>query len=88
MHIDTAERHEIIYELSQLFTVVQERGSRLAGQTNGRSYSLVRELNELLHQARVQMELIEAEVTGSPHYRPTHRTVWNNSPGVQGNKIR
>jgi len=48
----------------------------------------VRELNELLHQARVQMELIEAEVTGASHYRPTHHTVWNHYPDGQAHKIK
>lgn len=47
------ERRETIDELSDLFRVVQEMGRRLADETHGDAYSQVRELNELLHQARV-----------------------------------
>jgi uncharacterized coiled-coil protein SlyX len=53
------ERRETIDELSDLIVVVQEMGQRLAGETHGDSYSLVRELNELLHQARVQLSKIK-----------------------------
>lgn len=52
------ERRETIDELSDLFVVVQEMGRRLADETHGDSYSRVRELNEILHQARVQLTKI------------------------------
>ncbi|WP_186410372.1 hypothetical protein [Candidatus Propionivibrio aalborgensis] len=53
------ERRETIEELFDLLIVVQEMGRRLADETHGNSYSQVRELNELLHQARVQLTKIK-----------------------------
>ena len=53
------ERRETIEELSDLLLVVQEMGRRLADETHGDSYSQVRELNELLHQTRVQLTKIK-----------------------------
>lgn len=53
------ERRETIDELSDLLFVVQEMGRRLADETHGDSYSQVRELNELLHQTRVQLTKIK-----------------------------
>ena len=55
------ERRETIYELSDLMLVMQEMGQRLANETHGEAYAPVRELNELLHQARVQIEKIKAD---------------------------
>lgn len=52
------ERRETIEELSKLLLVVQEMGRRLAYETHGETYDLVRELNALLHQARAKMDLI------------------------------
>jgi transposase len=54
------ERRETVYELSDLLLVVQEMGQRLANETHGDAYAPVRELNELLHQARQQIEIIKA----------------------------
>ncbi|MDP2026246.1 hypothetical protein [Sulfuriferula sp.] len=53
------ERRETIDELSDLLLVVQKMGQRLADETHGDSYSQVRELNELLHQTRVQLTKIK-----------------------------
>jgi len=53
------ERRETIAELSDLFLVVQEMGRRLADETHGDLYAQVRELNELLHQARIQITRIK-----------------------------
>lgn len=53
-----AERRETIEELSGLFVVVQEMGQRLANETHGNSYSEVRQLNELFHHARIQLDKI------------------------------
>lgn len=53
------ERRETIDELSDLLRVAQEMGRRLADETHGDSYPKVRELNELLHQARVQLARIK-----------------------------
>jgi len=54
------ERRETVYELSDLLLVVQEMGQRLANETHGDAYASVRELNELLHQARLQIDRIKA----------------------------
>lgn len=53
------ERQETIEELTDLLIVVQEMGRRLANETHGDAYADVRELNELLHQARVQLMKIK-----------------------------
>jgi len=58
------ERRETIAELSDLFLVVQEMGRRLADETHGDSYAQVRELNELLHQARIQITRIKDGTVG------------------------
>ena len=55
------ERRETIYELSDLMLVMQEMGQRLANETHGNAYAAVRELNEILHRARLQIEQIKAE---------------------------
>lgn len=55
------ERRETIYELADLMLVAQEMGQRLANETHGEAYAAVRELNELLHQARMQVEKIRAD---------------------------
>lgn len=52
------ERRETIEELSELLFVLQEMGRRLAYETHGESYDLVRDLNEILHQSRAKMEEI------------------------------
>ena len=55
------ERRQTIYELSDLLLVVQEMGQRLANETHGDAYAPVRELNELLHQTRLQIERIQIQ---------------------------
>ena len=59
------ERRETIDELSDLLIVVQEMGRRLADETHGDAYACVRELNELLHQTRVQLQKIRDEAIKS-----------------------
>ena len=56
-----SERRETIDELSDLLIVVQEMGRRLADETHRDAYPSVRELNELLHQSRVQLQKIRDE---------------------------
>ena len=53
------ERNETAKELSELFAVVQEMGRRLANETHGEAYDLVRELNEVLHLTRTKIKQIE-----------------------------
>jgi hypothetical protein len=62
MHLEenlAEERSETVKELSGLFVIVQEMGRRLANETHGEAYDLVRELNELLHQTRAKINQIE-----------------------------
>lgn len=54
-----SERLETIDELSDLLVVVQEMGRRLADESHGDAYAQVKELNELLHQARIQLNDIK-----------------------------
>ena len=55
------ERQETLQELSDLFVVVQEMGRRLADETHGDAYAAVREFNETLHQACVQLKRIRQD---------------------------
>lgn len=52
------ERRETIYELNDLFFVVQEMGKRLADETHGTAYDMVSELNAKLHEARLLINRI------------------------------
>lgn len=60
------ERTETIRELSELLFVVQQMGHRLADETHGDSYVMVRELNEALHQARTKVSALEKQIPDSP----------------------
>ncbi len=59
--VDTlaGERLQTIEELSGLLFVVQDMGGRLADETHGEAYDLIRDLNNLLHQARAALTLIK-----------------------------
>ena len=60
-----SERRETIDELADLMVVVQEMGRRLADETRGNASSGVRELNELLHQSRLQLQKIRDDAIKS-----------------------
>jgi hypothetical protein len=70
-------RSEIAAELASKLAVVQQLGQRLANETHGTEYDLVLELNELLHEARVQIALIQ---TDSANDWPTTRFGELDSP--------
>lgn len=55
------EKHETVGELLALLIIVQHMGSRLASETHGESYDLVRELNDTLHKARATIERIHTQ---------------------------
>jgi len=57
---ESQERLQVIEELSGLLNVVQEMGRRLADETHGNTYDLVKDLNEALHQARRQLQVIDS----------------------------
>lgn len=55
------ETRETAEELWELLVLAQEMGRQLANESHGSRYPSVRGINELLHQARVQIELIQAD---------------------------
>lgn len=57
-----SERRETVIELSNLFQIIQEIGQRLSEETHGESYDQIRQLNQLLHDVRLQINIIKAEV--------------------------
>lgn len=61
MVFEFEERQDRIDQLSKLLSVMQDVARKLANESHGRSYDKARELNEILHRARLQMEAIEAE---------------------------
>ena len=56
------ERRETISEMSDLLLVLQEilqeMGRRLANETHGDAHAQVRDLNESLHEVRLQVDAI------------------------------
>ncbi|MBI2746922.1 MAG: hypothetical protein HYX45_15220 [Burkholderiales bacterium] len=59
MNFDFDERQDRIDQLSKLLSVMQDVARKLANESHGRSYDKARELNEILHRARLQMDAIE-----------------------------
>lgn len=62
MHGYQTDRHETILELYQLFVTVQQIGQVFANTSHGAAHKDARELNELLHQVRLKIEGIHAEL--------------------------
>ena len=62
--LEEDERRETIKELLDLVVVVQSMGQRLANETHGDDYASVRQFNELVHLARVELARI-ADVAGA-----------------------
>lgn len=69
MHASQIERHETIKELFHLFLMVQQMGQVIANTSHGAAHDGARELNELLHQARLKIELIHAELPAANRHR-------------------
>jgi hypothetical protein len=61
--LQNQERQKTIDELSKLIVGVQEMARRLADKTHGTTYDKVLALNELLHQARLEIEQIQTNST-------------------------
>jgi hypothetical protein len=59
--LESEERADIAAELASQLKAVQQMGQRLANVTHGAEYDLVLELNELLHEARVQIALVQTD---------------------------
>lgn len=53
------ERRETVGELADLLSIAQRMGRRLAYETHGESYEVVRDLNQQLHIAREKIDLIQ-----------------------------
>lgn len=58
-HILKEEQRETSRELLDLLRVTQVTGRRLANETHDDLYEEVRQLNELLHHARVKADAIQ-----------------------------
>jgi len=56
---DEQDRREAVIELAELVHLAQEAGRRLANKSHGELYDLAQEVNELLHQLRLQIERIQ-----------------------------
>jgi hypothetical protein len=54
------ERRETVEELSIVIRLAQEMAQRLASKTHGSMHGEVAVLGDLLHQARVKIELINS----------------------------
>lgn len=61
MGIDTEIRTVHIEQLFKLLVLTQELAHKLAEESHGRAYDEVRELNEILHLARLQIAAIETD---------------------------
>ncbi len=59
--VEEQDRQEAVIELAELVHLAQETGRRLANESHGERYELVREVNDLLHQIRAKVELIQAQ---------------------------
>lgn len=56
-----------IEQLAKLLALVQDVAHKLANESHGRAYDQARELNEILHLARVQISAIQDEAgSGAP----------------------
>lgn len=53
---DEQDRQEAVIELAELIHLAQETGRRLANKSHGELYDLAHDVNELLHQVRLQIE--------------------------------
>ncbi len=56
---DEQDRQEAVIELAELVHLAQETGRRLVNKSHGELYDLAHDVNELLHQVRLQIELIQ-----------------------------
>ncbi|MFN4004605.1 MAG: hypothetical protein ACK4J1_07810 [Hylemonella sp.] len=68
------ERAQQLEQLCRLMTVAQDLARQLADHSHGRAYDKVRDLNELLHLARLQLNAISADgLVCAPERRRTAR---------------
>jgi len=52
-------RQETLEELSQMLLITQDMGRRLANESHGHAFDEAQILNNLLHQARLQLDRIK-----------------------------
>lgn len=61
MDREAEERAQQLQQLGCLLTVAQDLARKLADRSHGRAYDKVRDFNQLLHLARLQLTAIEAD---------------------------
>jgi hypothetical protein len=83
MQAGDLERYEAMEDLSQLFGVVQAMGRRLSEETHGSSYDDVRELNELLHQVRHRIDVIQTDMFGKARVVMERRALGRRASDMQ-----
>ena len=81
MTIDNGDRLATIEQVTQLLSAVQVMARKLADESHGRTYDRVREFNEILHRARMQLNMIEADSSFMPPFAEERRkTPRSDSP--------
>lgn len=61
MVFEFEERQDRVAQLSKLLSVMQDVARKFANESHGRSYDKARELDQILHRARLQMDAIGTE---------------------------
>lgn len=78
---DDDDRFVTIEQVTQLLSAVQVMARKLANESHGRTYDRVQELNQILHRARMQLNLIEADSNLVPlHAEERRKTPRTESP--------
>lgn len=73
MTFDDEDRYGTIEQVTQLLSAVQVMARKLANESHGRTYDRVRDLNEILHRARMQLNMIEADSSFMPAFPDERR---------------
>lgn len=67
MDAESLKRTRHVERLSELLALVQDAAHKLADASHGRTYDQIRELEEILRLARLQVDVIQADaVRGAP----------------------
>lgn len=73
MTFDDDDRFATIEQVTQLLSAVQVMARKLANESHGRTYDRVRDFNEILHRARMQLNMIEADSSFMPAFAEERR---------------
>ena len=60
---DRMEKISLIEDMSDLLSVMQKKGHKLANETHNETYDLVNELNQHLHQAHLQLRKLRLNLS-------------------------